>query len=360
MTQRSYFWDGATGDGGNYSSTELMDYVFRAIFGTAGDPVGDPGSANRGVLYGWLNQLRVIDRGPNLATVDTGGAIKCGLVCEKTTPLEVVIPNGPRTDLLVLRRSWAGQTIRVVRVAAMTRNFGVTYDIPLARVVVGAGGNLTITDTREFCQFSFLPGEASIWNSDLTTGGGILTTATLENQTRSHFHGVGELKSNFSFGSRYCGFSAAWWWEVNNVGWRCSESGTSTLWLTDRIDDLAGTDVNLYVWNMPALDTSSLRHEAPQTTGDAVWGYAAWIGASGGAWATPSATIVVGNADRLEIGSMNVRNALRMYRDYIGTIAVTANDLIHLKVYLDGTNPLDTRNLPTRWMGVELEYEADS
>ena len=55
-----------------------------------------------------------------------------------------------------------------------------------------------------------------------------------------------------------------------------------------------------------------------------------------------------------------IRTASWMYRDYIGTLTVTANDLIHLKVYLDGTNPLDTRNLPTRWMGVELEYEADS
>ena len=369
MTQRSYFWDGTTGDGGTYSSTELMDYVFRAIFGTPGSGV-DPATMNRGVLYGWLNQLRVIDGGANTAIVDTGGAINCGLFYENTSPLSVNIPNGPRTDLLVLRRSWAGQTIRVTRVAAMTRNFGVTYDIPLAQIVVGGGGGLTITDMREFCQFSFMPGEASIWNSDLEIGTGLITAAKLDNQTRSHFHGVGMARieddvSTPIFNSE--DYSAVPGestvnipqWDPNNIGWRCETTDTSALWITDRLDDLAGASASVYVWNTPAVDEGG-RRIPPQSTGSVVWGYQAWVGSNGAARATPSGFTVVDNANRLELGPLDTRQALRMYRDLVATISCTANDLIHLRVFRNGGHASDTCNLPTRWMGIELEYEADS
>jgi hypothetical protein len=72
------------------------------------------------------------------------------------------MPTGAtRIDRIVLRASWAAQTVRITRIAgvenddapALTQTPGTTYDIPLAQVSITTGGVITITDERVFCVF---------------------------------------------------------------------------------------------------------------------------------------------------------------------------------------------------------------
>ena len=191
MTERSWFWDNAVGDGASCDDDTFMDRYFRMLFN---------GTGNRGVLRNWLNELEVTDGGANTATVATGGSIVYGLFHENDAALNVNIPNGPRTDLIVVRRSWAAQTARITRIAgpgaALTQTPDVTYDIPLASVLVDGVGALTITDTREWCEFTFYPGDGSVTEDALATDA--VTTAILENQTRWRVHGAGMLRPDDS------------------------------------------------------------------------------------------------------------------------------------------------------------------
>jgi len=371
MTERSWFWDNAVGDGASYDDDTFMDRYFRMLFN---------GTGNRGVLRGWLNELEVTDGGANTATVLTGGSVVYGMFHESDANVDVNIPNGPRTDLIVARRSWAAQTVRITRIAgpgaALTQTPDVTYDIPLASVDVDAGGNLTVTDTREYCAFPFEPGEGSVVTDSLATGA--VTAAILENQTRWRVHGAGMLRPDDSdpaawymldgdyFPGSYTYFVP--YWHPMNCAWVMAASGQTGLWLTERVpEDFTGTEVNIYVWNTPDVTgyRGELSYYPPNwrfpwpTVGNVVWDWEAWDGASGAAFAFQSGSQAVDNTDRTaEDGNYNA--APYMFRDLIGTITVSAGDLLHVNVYRDGDDAADTVKQPIKLMAVEIEYTADS
>jgi len=168
MTQRSFFWNGTTiGDADVYTKyagyqlgdddyvAPLTDIVFKMLFSSTG---------NRGVLRNWLNELEVTGVGSPLQ-VDTGAALVYGMPYENTAAVNVTVPNptsNTRRDLIVLRRNWAAQTIRITRIAgieggvvpsatqsASPDGSGI-YDIPLASLSITTGGTITVTDLREF------------------------------------------------------------------------------------------------------------------------------------------------------------------------------------------------------------------
>lgn len=73
--------------------------------------------------------------------------------------VDIPIPTpatSTRIDAVVLRKSWAGQTIRITRIAgtegagapSLTQNAGVTWDYPLCNASITTGGAITITDLR--------------------------------------------------------------------------------------------------------------------------------------------------------------------------------------------------------------------
>jgi len=371
MTERSWFWDNATGDGASYDDDTFMDRYFRMLFN---------GTGNRGVLRGWLNELEVTDGGLNTATVLAGGAILYGMFYESDGAENINVPNGPRTDLIVVRRDMDAQTCRLARIAgpgaALVQDAppwvpGDLYDIPLASVDVDAGGNLTITDTREWCAFPFEPGDGSVVTDALAADA--VTTAILENQARWRVHGAGMLRPDDSNPPLWIMVDYDWfpagtgyvvpYWHPMNCAWRVGPSGSAGVWLTERVpEDFTGTEVSLYVWNVPDVTGNSLdpNWKFPwPTTGSVVWDWNSWDGASGAAFAAQSGSTTVDNSGRTG-SDANAEGAPNMYRDLIGTITVSAGDLLHINVYRDGDDGADTMKKPSKLMAVELAYTADS
>lgn len=159
MTERSFPWDGlVTGD------ATLSPYDAATEFATWLRLVG--GSAARttnkgGVYFGENNGLAPASVGTSPVTIDTGAAIVYGTIYENTASVNVAIPTpagSTRIDLIVLRKSWASQTVRITRIAGtegnpappMIQTAALTWDVPLASVSITTGGVITITDQREY------------------------------------------------------------------------------------------------------------------------------------------------------------------------------------------------------------------
>lgn len=154
MTERSYYWGGTTvGDASiaPYDNDEFTD-IFRKMF------VKD--RAIMGVLDGYGNELVTTGAGSPV-TVDTGAAMVDGNFYENDAPLTVAIPTpaaSTRIDRIVLRKDFAGQTVRVTRIAgveggsapAITQSDGVTWDILLYQVSITTGGAITLTKEYKF------------------------------------------------------------------------------------------------------------------------------------------------------------------------------------------------------------------
>lgn len=164
MAEKSYLWTtGGAGDGANeYTRTDwaMIGKIFSSCLGA------------EGVARGFMNQLLVTNQAANTARVATGGAMVDGKPYSNDTAVDVHIPSAvgggnTRIDRIVLRADWTAQTVRIHRIAgvdagaptapAIIQNSGVLYDLPLARVLVDTGGNLTITDERVFSDASGVP-----------------------------------------------------------------------------------------------------------------------------------------------------------------------------------------------------------
>lgn len=173
MTQRSFFWNGTTvGDADTYTKgrgyhtsvstyeSPLHDRLFRAVWN---------GTGNRGVLYGWTNELEVTGAATPIS-INTGAAIVYGLYYENNTAAVTKAIATPvtdrRYDRVVVRRNWTTQTARIHVITGVEGadipslvqspapgGLGI-YDIPLATLMVATDGTITRTDDREYCTFS--------------------------------------------------------------------------------------------------------------------------------------------------------------------------------------------------------------
>lgn len=154
MTEKSLFWGTAsnTGDGSSsgYSASELFQF-FRAFCHETN--IG-------GVFPNHLNEL-VVAGTATPVTVATGAAIVYGIPYLNSVSENVTIPTPAaqtRIDRIVLRASWAAQTVRITRIAgaeggsapAMTQTPSTTWDFPLAQVSITTGGVITVTDERAY------------------------------------------------------------------------------------------------------------------------------------------------------------------------------------------------------------------
>lgn len=254
MTQRSFFWDSAvTGDADTYAPYHLgnedyasppIDMVFRMIFRSTG---------NLGVLANWDNELAPDTLAvASPVSIDTGGALVYGMPYRNhTAAVNVVIPNptvDTRYDRIVLRRDWDAQTIRITRVAGSEGGSAPDlvqspapdgtgiYDIPLATVEVDTGGNLVVTDTREFVTFSTTAVANSIITASIVNEG-VPFAARAQVTKRLHFGGADLLAYNTEFGYQIGSdeaqdwldptIAAAWGAAAASIeGWQCSGSGT--------------------------------------------------------------------------------------------------------------------------------------
>ena len=160
MSQDSFFWTtDDTGDGAasGYTQTEYSR-AFEALAACSGF---------EGVAPGYLNELECTANGANTVAVNTGGALVDGKPYYNSASVDVNVPSASgagntRIDRIVLRASWAAQTVRITRIAgtdaaspsapALTQTSGTTYDLSLCTVLVNTGGTVTVTDARTWAQ----------------------------------------------------------------------------------------------------------------------------------------------------------------------------------------------------------------
>lgn len=170
MTQRSRPWDGTvTGDASEapYDAATEWSKVWASISGAAGVATNVSG-----VFRNELNQLATTGATSPVST-DTGRSMTWGAWYENDVAIATVIPTpaaSTRIDRIVLRKSWASQTVRLTRLIgvegggapALTQVAGTTWDQPLYQVSITTGGAITLTDEREMIGGAALP---SSWST---------------------------------------------------------------------------------------------------------------------------------------------------------------------------------------------------
>jgi hypothetical protein len=155
MAEKSYFWTtGGAGDGSSTYSTADWSAALAVVAACSG---------LEGVAPSFLNELAGTVTGANTVAINTGGGMVDGKPYRSTASENVTIPSAvgggnTRIDRIVLRASWAAQTVRITRIAgtnaasptapAITQTSGTTYDIPLYRALVNTSGTVTLTDER--------------------------------------------------------------------------------------------------------------------------------------------------------------------------------------------------------------------
>jgi len=113
--------------------------------------------------------------------VNTGRALVYGTWYESDASVNVVVatPAGAtRIDRIVLRKSWASQTVRITRIAgaegggapAVTQTAGTTWDLPLYRASITVGGVITLTDDRDFIPKIIAKGADIVSAATITLG----------------------------------------------------------------------------------------------------------------------------------------------------------------------------------------------
>jgi hypothetical protein len=154
MTQRSWYWGGTSlGDaalpapyGAPYTDDMFSD-VFAYIF--------TPDRTEQGVVRsertGLSGLLEVTNPSGTTIAVDTGIALVDGKLFTSDAA-ESFNTAGDGTYYAVVRKSWVAQTARLALVTSVVQTDGVTWDLPLARIIV-SGGTHTITNLRKFLGF---------------------------------------------------------------------------------------------------------------------------------------------------------------------------------------------------------------
>lgn len=172
MTERSRVWDGtSTGDATEspYDAPTEFARLFRYQFGFG------QMSNYGGVLNGasGFSDLTPSNPSANTVRIASGVGWVYGTQYDSDANVDINIPTpgvSTRIDRIVLRKSWAAQTIRLTRIAgtegggapALVQTAGTTWDIPIAQVSITTGAVITLTDQREF------PGTPGIPTGTLT------------------------------------------------------------------------------------------------------------------------------------------------------------------------------------------------
>lgn len=124
--------------------------------------------ATQGILFGYLSEMKITGIASPVM-VSNGAAIVDGkiYVNDSAINLDIPTPSGAtRIDLIVLRKDFVAQTVRVVRVAGAegggapspVQVDGTTWDIPFYQASITIGGVITLTDSRIYAYTRLLPG----------------------------------------------------------------------------------------------------------------------------------------------------------------------------------------------------------
>lgn len=160
MVESSWPWDGTTlGDATTapYSSSEYAQFVRTVL-----DDNGVAPNARFHMPVTAFNYSNLLVTGTATpVTINAGYAWISGYtyISDANTTMAVSTPGAnPRIDRLILRISWAAQTIRQVLLAgveaatpsppALTQTIGTTYEVSLAQIFITTGGVITVRDER--------------------------------------------------------------------------------------------------------------------------------------------------------------------------------------------------------------------
>ena len=182
MTEKSYYWDGTvTGDAtlSPYSEDDISDH-WRKMF--------QSDRTVQSVLAGYESELEVTNPSGQTIRVAKGAALVDGKYYETDAAVDFagVTPGGGDTNYyrVVLRKSWAGQTVRLVLLAnlagadypAVTQTDGTTWEVGIARALINDAGTVTIIDDRVYSKSPLARpidqrqgGSSTDWSSDGTT-----------------------------------------------------------------------------------------------------------------------------------------------------------------------------------------------
>lgn len=226
MTERSRFWGGtATGDAtvAPYDAETEFAQVLMSIAEANEIPI------DRSIVFlDELNKLVVTGAASPLA-VGTGRALVYGNWYENDASVSIAIPTpavSTRIDRIVLRKSWAAQTVRITRIAgtegagvpAITQIAGTTWDMPIAQVSITTGAVITITDERDF--LNRVRGVRAYHSVVQTCTTGLYTPVNfnVERFDTDGYHDNVTNNMRFtvppSLGGLYA-FGASGWWEVD-------------------------------------------------------------------------------------------------------------------------------------------------
>lgn len=188
MAETSRFWNGtAVGDAATapYDAPTEFSQVLNSISNGLIN-------VNAGGIFRWSTQLAVAGVASPLS-VGIGIAMVEGTWYYNDAAASVVIPTPAaghtRVDRIVLRKSWAAQTVRITVITgivdgaapALTQVVGTTYDIPLAQAAITDAGVITLTDEREFIPIANL----SITDAMIVAVAGAKVSGTVANATNA-------------------------------------------------------------------------------------------------------------------------------------------------------------------------------
>lgn len=201
MAETSWYWPGTTvGDAVNapYDDDEFSD-LWRKLF--------TRDRTLQGVIEDYENELAVSMSGAN-ARVATGAALVDGKFYETDANVDTAIGTPAaltRIDRVVLRKSWAAQTVRVAVLTgieggaapALIQTDGVTWEIPLAQISVTVAPVYTITDERNNARTPLGPAVGGMQEIETVAGDGTSGTLDFQNipQTFTHLFFVGNMRS---------------------------------------------------------------------------------------------------------------------------------------------------------------------
>lgn len=188
MAEYSRPWDGVIlGDAGPYTADQWWE-LYRTLH-IDSDEVDE-----RGPVAGMLDELEVIPTTPasmNVIVEPGVGLVYGGWYLNNNDLTLAIAANpgpGARYDRVILRASWAAQTIRTVilqgvaggGVPALTQVAGTTWEIPLAIVYVAQGAAsiqaIDITDSRQFVNARYINLGLGDFETDPATNTAVINT----------------------------------------------------------------------------------------------------------------------------------------------------------------------------------------
>lgn len=218
----------------------------------------------------------------------------------------------------------------------MTQTAGTVYEIPLATVLIDDAGAITITDTRDYCQFTTAWPANTVDTENYAVGS--VTIAKVPDRTRWELKDAGQMEPDSTN-------AATWVAGASYDFWQFADAVTDSVWVYFMAPTgLVSAQVDIYVWSVPDVNGAGGGVENCQ------WDYNTYSGTSGATLANTNGTVNVDQQARVNT---------TVYRDQlINNFAINAGNILIFKLDRDGL--ADSYNSAMRLLGVEVAWTSDA